>query len=355
MTPPRLAVPVLCAMLVAGLMPTGGTSAAAAELLAVTTPDGRCILRNAADGTLAATAAALGADATELHAFAGRLLADAAAMRMAAARERVPPFGDWAYGWVQSYVTSYRVLSHGALGAVQSLAGNGEWPRLSTIADEMAAPIREEFRSRVLAPSMEDGAFESDLAHVGQVVDRAWRRGLDGTAATLSALPVMAAGTAAGGTSPVVRIDLRAAMAPLTPAILVSAPADPLALVAEEGADTVTIFVRSMRPMAARLGAAVMRISEAGSIVTASGAFGFALGGVPGTAIGVAGGVGASWAIDWVFNRVDASMNRAAFEAQALEAIDRAQHRLAANGAGATAAALAARMEALLPGPGGCP
>ena len=351
MTARGLAVPAVFAMLAAGCIP-GGMPGAAAEILAVTTPDGRCTPRHAAEGTLAAIADARRADAAELHALAGRLLADAAAMRMAAPRERVPPFGDWAYGWVQSYVTSYRVLSHGAIGAAQSLAGQGEWPTLSRIADEMAAPIRGEFRSRVLAPSMEEGGFESDLAHVGQVVDRAWRRSLDGTATMLSALPAVDGDAARSG---IARIDLRAAAASMTPAIVASAPADPLALVAEEGADSVTVFMRSMRPMAARLGAVVMRVSEAGSIVTASGAFGFALGGVPGTAIGITGGVGASWAIDWVFNRVDASMNRAALEAQALQAIDRAQHRLAESGARAAAEALTARMEALLPGTGSCP
>ncbi|SFL16393.1 hypothetical protein [Falsiroseomonas stagni] len=348
--PARLSVPMFCAILGAAGAPT-----ARAEVLAVITSDGRCTLREAADGTLTATAAVLGADAHELHAFARRLLADAAAMRMAAARERVPAFGDWAYGWVQSYVTSYRVLSHGAIGAAQSLAGRGEWPRLSTIADEMAAPVREEFRSRVLAPSLEGGGFEADLGHVGHVLDGAWRRRLDGASAVLSALPGPSVATGSGGTPSTILVDFRAAAAQLTPTILASTTADPLSLVAQEGADSATVFMRSIRPMAARLGAVVMRIGEVGSIVTAGGAFGFALGGTPGTAIGIAGGVSASWAIDWVFNRVDASMNRVAFEAQALEAITRAELRMAEAGTAAAASALAARMLALVPGAGGCP
>ncbi len=48
-------------------------------------------------------------------------------------------------------------------------------------------------------------------------------------------------------------------------------------------------------------------------------------------------------------------MNRRAFEAQALAALDQAEERLAATSAAAMAAALDARVAALLPREGGCP
>jgi hypothetical protein len=322
--------------------------AQAPETIALIAPDGSCSLRAAPAGTLEAMTAELTAAAEELRGIAARLLVDAATMRMAPARERVPLFGDWAYSWVQSYVTSYRVLARGAMGLADSLAGRGELPSVAHIADEMAAPIRGEFRTRVLSPSLDDGGFAQDLEHVGQAIDRGWDRALRDAAARLQALP-MAEGRAAE------RLDLSRSRQPMAPLLVASLPADPLALVSEEGADTTMVFTRSMRPMAARLGAVLVRISEAGSLVATGGAFGYALAGVPGTAAGLVGGIGASWAIDWAFNRVDASLNRRAFEAQALAALDRAEDRLAQDSAGAARAALVMRLGALRPGPGGCP
>jgi len=324
-------------------------SAQPSEQVAVVAPDGHCSLHEAPPGTLAGTTATLTAQAEQIRGFAARLLEDAAIMRLAPTRERVPEFGDWAYGWVQSYVTSYRVLARGAVGMGDSLAGNGEWPSLARLAEEMSAPIRGEFRARVLAPFMDEGGFAPDLAHIGTEVDRAWQRALRQTATRLQALPLASEGAAT------TRIDLAAASASVVPQLTASVPADPLALIAEEGSDNATVFLRSMRPMAARLGAVLVRISEAGSLVATGGAFGYALAGLPGTAVGLAGGVGASWAIDWAFNRIDATLNRRAFEAQALDALDRAEDRLAAESAAAVAAALGDRVAALRTVPGGCP
>lgn len=260
-------------------------------------------------------------EATALEGLAARLLADAAAVRLGPARENVPRFGDWAYGWVQSYVTSYRLLARG-LREVAVTVAEGEVPLVARLAQEMAVPIRDEFRDRVLAPALRDGGFQADLAHVGATLDTAW-------AAALRRHGVP---------------DDHAAAAPLTPTLLAEAPSDPMGAIAEEGADSDTVFLRSMRPMAARLGAVVVRVSEAGSVIATGGAFGYALGGFPGTAMGMAGGIGASWALDWLLNRLDSSLNRSAFEAQALDAIGRAEQRLARDATAVAAAALQARL-----------
>jgi hypothetical protein len=310
-----------------------------AETLAVVTPSGACLLRAAPPGTHASEQAALAAEAASLGGLAGRLLADAATMRLAAAREGVPAFGDWAYGWVQSYVTSYRILAGAVTGLAQSAAERDAAPG-ARLAEEMAAPMRAAFRGRVLDPALADGVIAADLAHVGAVLDAAWSAALAASAARLAALP-----PAAG--RPTHALHLAAASRPIAPDLAATAPADPLALIAEEGTEPGTVFVRSMRPLAARLGAVALRASEAGSLVAAGGAFGFALGGVPGSAVGIAGGIGTSWAIDWLINRLDASLNRATLEARALEAIARAEHRLATEPALAAAAALATRIEAL--------
>jgi hypothetical protein len=242
---------------------------------------------------------------------------------------------------VQSYVTSYRILVRAVTGLAQSVT-EPEGPLGVRLAEEMAAPMRAEFRSRVLDPALGDGGIAADLAHVGAALDAAWATALAASAARLSLLP-----PAAAEARPTHRLDLAAAARPVAPELAAGAPADPLTLIAEEGTEPGTVFVRSMRPLAARLGAVVVRASEAGSFIAAGGAFGFAMAGLPGSAVGVAGGVGTSWAIDWLINRLDSSLNRAAFEAQALDAIARAERRLAAGTAAAAQVALAARIEAL--------
>lgn len=317
---------------------------ARSETLAVVVPGGSpaCVLRAAPPGTHAAETAALTTAARRLEGFATRLFDDAAAMRLGPAREAVPGFGDWAYGWVQSYVTSYRMLARGVVGLARASSQEDEGPIAARIAEDMAEPIRGEFRARVLQPTLGDGGFATDLAHVGAAMDAAWAEALAASAARMANLSPAPAGVTATH-----RLDLAAAGAALAPALATAAPSDPMALLATDGADGGTVFLRSLRPMAARLGAVLVRLSEAGSIVAAGGAFGFAMAGVPGTVLGLAGGVGASWGIDWLLNRLDASLNRAAFEAQALEAIARAQQRLASEAAAAAAAILAARLAAL--------
>jgi hypothetical protein len=320
---------------------------AAAETIAFVAPEGGCTLRRAPAGTHAATIAALSAEADALEAMTERLAGEAAAMRFAPAREHVPQFGDWAYGWAQSYVTSYRILARGAVEIARATAAEGE-PRMPRLAEEMSEPIRAEFRRTVLAPVSADGGLGAELLHVGNLVDAAWAGALAGATRRLSALPIALPGERAQ------RIDLLAAGAPLAPALAATLPDDPVALLVDEGADTGTVFLRSMRPMAARLGAVVVRVSEAGSIVATGGAFGYALGGLPGTVAGVAGGIGLSWGIDWLFNRVDSALNKTTFEAQALEAITRAERRVADTAAEAARVGLRARMLAL-GGAEGCP
>jgi hypothetical protein len=180
------------------------------------------------------------------------------------------------------------------------------------------------------------------------MLESRWNAAVDAGAARLARLPA-----APAGAQPSAALDLAAARAAMGPALGASAPASPMALLAAEGTDGTAVFLRSMRPMAARLGAALLRVTEAGSIIAAGGALGLAVGGLPGTVIGIAGGIGASWGLDWVLNRLDASLNRAGFEAQALEAVARAEERLAGGAAEVAAALLGARLAAL-DAPGGC-
>jgi hypothetical protein len=331
-----------------------GAAPGRAMPVAVVTPQGACLLREAPDGALPALVAALAEESARLEATAQRLLADAAAMRLAPARERVPAFGDWAYDWVQSYVTAYRVLLMAAKGLVVSVAEGGAESLTDRITEAMASPVRDAFRDRVLDPALPPAVVAADLRHAGAVVEEAWRAALAAAAARAEAWPPARGAVAAEV------LDLGAAGRPFDAELAALVPPDPVALIVEEGADAGMVFMRSMRPMAARLGAVAVRVSEAGSIVATGGAFGYALAGVPGVAVGAAGGIGLSWGIDWLFNRVDAAFNRRAFEAQALAAIDRAEQRLAMQGAQAIAGLLAARGAAMRgaamrPGQRGCP
>lgn len=315
---------------------------ARAETIAVTPPGGACTLRAAPAGTHAREAAALAAEAEALAAMASRLLTDAAVMRLGSAREGVPRFGDWAYGWVQSYVTSYRILARAAAGLAQSVAEPNERELVARLAEEMAEPLRAEFRTRVLAPVLATGGYGDDLAHVGAAIDAAWEAALRASAARLARLPAATPGAAATHA-----LNHAAAARPIAPVLLADSTTDPMALIAEEGTDGSAAFLRSVRPLAARLGAVLVRISEVGSVVAAGGAFGFAMAGASGTMVGIAGGIGVAWGVDWLFNRVDAALNRSAFETQALEAIARAERRLAAEASGIAARTLAARRDAL--------
>ncbi|MGK7866925.1 hypothetical protein [Falsiroseomonas sp. E2-1-a20] len=325
---------------------------AKAQPVAVRAPDGTCTLRTLPQDQAAAWDARLEETAAGLHALSARLLADAAAMRLAAAREAVPAFGDWAYDWVQSYMTAYRVLGLAARGLAEGVAEADAATLPDRIALAMAIPVREAFRQRVLDPAIPAEALAADRLHVASLVEAEWRQAVAALAREAALFP--RAVTIAPGAVAAARVDFAAAGRPLAPWLAAAGPADPMALLAEEGAEGGTVFLRAMRPMAARLGALALRVSEAGSLVATGGAFGYALAGSPGVALGLAGGVGLSWGVDWAFNRVDSALNRQAFEAQALAAIDRAEHRLAAQGAAAVAAALAARRAALLPAATGC-
>ena len=309
-------------------------------------PDGRCAIRLLEPALLDQAEAELAAEAARLPGLAARLMQDAAAARFALAREQVPRYGAWAYDWVQSYVNSYRVLWRLARGVAGAAGAPAETALLDRLSADIAAPMREAFRSRVLAPAGGGGGLAGDLGHAGRVLDLARGAALAAAAARLDGAPP-AAGAA-------LRFDLRAAGESLGPPLAAVAPDDLLDLIPEDGAEPPVIFLRSMRPMAARAGAVAVRVSEMGSVIAAGGGFGYAFAGVPGVALGLAGGIGLSWGIDWGINRVDAALNRTDFEAQALAAIGAAERRVVAQAEAAVTAALAARLAALRPGGDGC-
>jgi hypothetical protein len=188
----------------------------------------------------------------------------------------------------------------------------------------------------------------ADAANAAGLVELFWRRGLiDAVRPIIDAAPVAA-------TPPPPRLDLAVAVRGLAAEIATGVTGPGSGGGAEPGSDPTSIFVHSMRPMAARLSAVAVRASEAGSLLAAGGAAGFAIGGAPGLVIGTASGVGLYWAIDWGFNRVDAALNRTDFEARAMQAIGRAEAAYIAALDGATRDAIAARRPGIVAGVTGC-
>lgn len=243
------------------------------------------------------------ADPAQLTALGHRMLEDSLALRFGQARALVPAFGDWAYDWTQSYLTAYRIAGRAVI-QLGEVAISQSAPE--AIAHGLAAPVREAFQAKVARPSLADGGFEADMAH-------------------------LAASLAAEAGDPALAIALTEGLR--------LAPAASLA----EAAGAETVFLRSMRPMAARLGAMVLRVSEAGSVVAFGGYLGYSVVGAPGVLLGVVGGVGLAWGADWAINRVDAGLNRPAFEAQAMAAIDAAEAAVTAQARAAIALAVAQR------------
>ncbi len=228
-----------------------------------------------------------------------RLAADAASARFAESREQVPAFGAWAYDWVQSYISSYRMLSQLA-ASLADAASDEAMPRAAVIIERMSAPMRDEFRRRVVEPADRNGSLASDLEQIGRIVDAVWLEALQDAA---HLLPPAAASAASA------------------PGLATPTPDSAWSMALEISDDPTAIFVRSMRPMAARVGVFAMRATEVGSAFATGGGIGYALGGASGLALGMVAGIGIYWGFDWALNRLDAAWNRIEFENQALRSI----------------------------------
>jgi len=243
--------------------------------------------------------------AANLTTLGHRILEDSVALHFGEARVLVPQFSAWAYDWTQSYLTAYNIAGRGLLQLGEAALGRAPMPSVETIAHAMAVPVRAAFEERVTRPSLADGRFDSDMAYL---------------ATTL----------AAEAREPALGERLSVALR--------LAPAERLS----EAAGSETVFLRSIRPMAARLGALLLRLSEAGSVVAVGGYLGYGMVGSPGVLVGSLGGVGLAWGVDWAINRVDASLHRPAFEAQTMAAIEVAEASVTADGRAAIVKALAA-------------
>ena len=316
--------------------------------VALVLPDGRCLLRSVTPEASAAMQEGFARAADDGIALMGRVATDAAAARFAAAREGVPAFSGWAFDWVQSYINSFRMLGAMLRGVADS-AADGGIVEGDELVQRMAAPMRQAFHQRVLAPAGMAEGLTADAANAAAMLEAFWARGL-----AEAVRPIVTARQVPAVPAPP-RLDLAAAVSGLAAEIAAGATGSGAGAGAEPGSDPTSVLVHSMRPMAARLSAVAVRASEAGSLLAAGGAFGFALGGAPGLAIGTVSGVGLYWAIDWGLNRVDAALNRSDFEARAMEAIGRAEAAYVAALDAAARTVIAARRPDIAARVVGCP
>jgi hypothetical protein len=211
----------------------------------------------------------------------------------------------------------------------------------------MAEPMRRAFVERVLVRAAPPETMRRDLEMAAALVEGNWNRALAGALAPLRAFP-----EAPPTATATLRLDPEAAGR--AAAVTLHAVGDGGTANASPGSDPASLFFHSLRPLAARVSALMLRATEAGSIVATVGAVGYRFGGVPGLAAGTLGGVGAYWGIDWAFNRADAALNREDFEAQSLGVIARAEFAVAEEARREVLAALDARV-ARLAARGGCP
>ncbi len=327
---------------------------AADPVVAIVLPGGACELRQVPAQALAGVTAELERARQDAAGLAQRLAADAAAARYAGAREAVPAFGAWAYDWVQSYITAYRIAGRMVASAAAVLRGDATG-LADDVVEQMSEPMRRAFEERVLARAAPPATLRRDLDMAATMVEAGWNRAQDSALAPLRAFPAAPAGSVAS-----LRVDPAAAAG--AAAVALRPPAGGAAGgraaggAGEDspGADPASLFFHSLRPIAARVSAVMLRATEAGSLVATVGAVGYRFGGVPGLAAGTVGGVGAYWGIDWAFNRADAALNRGDFEAQSLAVIARAEAAVAEEAGRAVLAALDARV-ARLAVRGGCP
>ena len=322
---------------------------AADQVVAVMVPGGACELRQVPAQALAALTAELELARQDAAGLAQRLAEDAAAAHYAGAREAVPAFGAWAYDWVQSYITAYRIAGRMVASAAAALRGDAAG-LADGVVEQMAEPMRRAFVERVLSRAAPAESLRRDLEMAATLVEAGWDRSLDAALARLRAHPL----AAAEGAAPL-RLD-QAASARAAAVTLRGTGGAPGAGTGGDapGGDPASLFFHSLRPVAARVSAVMLRATEAGSLVATVGAVGYRFGGMPGLAAGTVGGVGAYWGIDWAFNRADAALNREDFEAQSLGVIARAEAAVAEEARREVLAALDARV-ARLAVRGGCP
>ncbi len=251
---------------------------------------------------LARQRAFLAAERERMHQLAGEAVSTATAIEFGAMRMRAPGYASWAYGWVQSYVTSYQIIGRGFAGGFQHLTSGQPGSTIDAMTAEVSGVVREHFREQVVQPGRTQKALDAEWSRVAELLDQEFARVARRQDEALAALRVPSPPAAGLPRSSSVPTQDRGSLAAETP-------------------DIDTILVRSARPMAARAGILVLRLTEVGSVAAIVGSLGISFGPLTGLAVGVIG-IGLVWGIDYVINSIDAALHRDALESHALAFVD---------------------------------
>lgn len=267
--------------------------------------------------------------------------------RFAAARERVPGFGNWTYGWFESYVLSFRLLMQLYIGLDRGFSEG--WPPdfVDRLRDDLAAPVREAFQENLQRAGLSPELHLRDLDLVARALDDDWHRMIADFRQQLLQNP-SAPGPAA------YRISLIVPTSGFVDGLSAAAPKTTGEMVSAIQADTTVVF-QAMRPIIPRVGTILLRISEFGGLIFTIAFVGLALGGIFGFVAGALLGVAIYWFVDWLFNRTDAFFNQVDFEKNVLGILDQAQAKLSANAGATFRQLLLGRLALISPSPGSCP
>jgi len=270
-----------------------------------------------------------------------------AEVRFTNARERVPSFGDWTYGWFESYVLSLRLVVKLYTSITRGFSEG--WPSdfAASLWDDLASPVRDAFKQNMAQAGVDVESHLKDLIQVAGALDGDWRNIIVELRAQLAQIPSVS-GAATH------RISFASPVADFGDGLLASAPRTTDDMVNAIKSDT-TLAFQAMRPIVPRLGTFLLRISELGGLIFTIAIVGFAFGGILGFAAGAVLGLAIYWLIDWVFNRTDAYLNQVVFERAVLDVIDQAQARLSENAGKTFRSLLVQRLALISPSSGSCP
>lgn len=273
---------------------------AVSEAEAQAPPPAPAVTPAAGGELLARQRAALAADRERLHRMTAQAVDTAVTVEFGAMRLRAPAYAAWSYGWVQSYVTSYHIVGRGLAGAIDHLMAGREGSLWSAVTAEAASVVREQFRDMVVQPETTQRALDDEWSRIAAMVDHEFAGIERRQESALAALGIRLEGVA----------DRRPRPAHSTDGLSTETP------------DIDTALLRSARPMAARAGILVLRLTEIGSVAAIVGSLGISLGPFSGVVVGLVGGIGVVWGLDYVINAIDAALHRDELEAHAIAVVD---------------------------------
>ncbi|MGQ0664096.1 MAG: hypothetical protein ACT4P2_11030 [Pseudomonadota bacterium] len=242
--------------------------------------------------------------------------------------DRVPLFGDWVYGWISNYVTSFD-LTMRALESIRQHAAGGEGTKLrEAVEADLVRYVEGRYREIVVRPEETDEKLALAWTRTLDTLDAEWRRIVDDhdrafrTFLDRQARQVDRVASRAG------KLDWDVAFVHSTSwqgaaghAVAIFDGTPTSENIATQG-QAQAVFVRATIPIVSQLVSIAIKASAAGSVGAILGLPALGIGVVPGTLTGLALGITAVWTFDYALHRLDADLNRESLEAGVRAAVD---------------------------------